>query len=123
MPIYEYRCQACGHELEATQRIVESPLTLCPACNQPTLERLISMSSFHLKGGGWYKDLYSSKKGGERTENDRIDRLSKAVSDDKAKPAAESSSAETSTSSSSSESSTGGTSSGATSTTATTTTS
>lgn len=123
MPTYEYRCNACGKDFEYQQKMADPDLTKCEACGEDKLEKLISWSAFQLKGGGWYKDLYSSKKGGERSENDRIDRLSKAVSDDKAKPAAESSSAETSTSSSSSDSSTGGTSSGATSTTATTTTS
>jgi putative FmdB family regulatory protein len=62
MPTYEYRCQSCAHELEAFQSIKDAPLTECPACRQPRLERLISATSFQLKGGGWYKDLYSSSK-------------------------------------------------------------
>ncbi|HEY2748284.1 MAG TPA: zinc ribbon domain-containing protein [Polyangia bacterium] len=62
MPTYEYRCQACSHELEAFQSIKDAPLTHCPACSAPRLERLISSTSFQLKGGGWYKDLYSSSK-------------------------------------------------------------
>lgn len=93
MPIYEYECQACGRQMEAQQRITESPLVDCPTCHQPRLQRLISATSFTLKGGGWYKDGYGS--GGDkkpRTENDRIDRLQKAVDEDKAKTAAESSS-------------------------------
>jgi len=62
MPTYEYRCQSCEHEMEAFQSIKDAPLTDCPACRQPKLERLISATSFQLKGGGWYKDLYSSSK-------------------------------------------------------------
>lgn len=87
MPIYEYRCEKCGHELEVQQKLSEAPLKQCPACNQPALEKLISASSFQLKGGGWYRDLYSSSKPGEkpRTENDRADSLQKAIDKDKAK--------------------------------------
>lgn len=55
MPIYEYRCQQCGHELEKLQRMGDEPLRDCPACEQPGLKRLISASVFRLKGGGWYE--------------------------------------------------------------------
>jgi putative FmdB family regulatory protein len=48
--------------MEAFQSIKDAPLQDCPACRQPQLERLISATSFQLKGGGWYKDLYSSSK-------------------------------------------------------------
>jgi len=87
MPIYEYRCQSCANELEVTQRIVDPPLVECPACHQPSLEKLISPTSFVLKGSGWYKDGYGGKKGAERTETERSDRLEKAISDDKKKTA------------------------------------
>lgn len=59
MPIYEYRCNKCTSEFEYMQRMSEAPRTVCESCGG-ALERLISRSSFHLKGGGWYKDLYSS---------------------------------------------------------------
>ncbi len=59
MPIYEYQCQKCGEVSEYMQKMSDPPMTVCEACGGP-LERLISKSSFHLKGGGWYKDLYSS---------------------------------------------------------------
>ena len=61
MPVYEYACGKCGHELEAEQRIIEAPLKTCPRCHARKLKRLISQTSFVLKGGGWYADLYASK--------------------------------------------------------------
>lgn len=93
MPTYDYECQACGNRLEVTQRITEAALVDCPACHAPKLQRIISATAFMLKGGGWYKDGYSSGSGKPRTENDRIDRLSKALDDDKKKTAAEGASA------------------------------
>lgn len=64
MPIYEYRCEACGQEFEELQKISDPPLSVCRKCGKPELRRLISKTSFQLKGGGWYKDLYSSSSSG-----------------------------------------------------------
>lgn len=61
MPIYEYQCKACGGEFEYQQRMSDDPKTVCESCGG-NLERLISRSSFLLKGSGWYKDLYASPK-------------------------------------------------------------
>jgi putative FmdB family regulatory protein len=55
MPIYEYRCGACGYEMELLQKITEEPLRECPACGQEQLRKLISVAAFRLKGGGWYE--------------------------------------------------------------------
>ncbi len=55
MPIYEYRCQSCGHELEKLQKISDPPLIDCPECAQPALSKLISAAAFRLKGSGWYE--------------------------------------------------------------------
>jgi putative FmdB family regulatory protein len=55
MPIYEYQCGACGHKLEAIQKINDAPLSDCPECGQPALQKLISAAGFRLKGGGWYE--------------------------------------------------------------------
>ena len=63
MPIYEYACGACGNEFEAEQRITEEPLKTCPECQSRQVKRLISQTSFVLKGGGWYSDLYAKRKG------------------------------------------------------------
>ena len=54
MPIYEYRCSACGHELEALQKLSDSPLTDCPACGKSELRKRVSAAGFQLKGSGWY---------------------------------------------------------------------
>lgn len=55
MPIYEYQCESCEHELEALQRISDEPLKECPECQKPTLKKKISAAGFRLKGGGWYE--------------------------------------------------------------------
>lgn len=63
MPIYEYLCQSCNHELEAIQKLSEAPLVDCPACAQPTLKKKISAAGFRLSGSGWYEtDFKSGKK-------------------------------------------------------------
>jgi putative FmdB family regulatory protein len=55
MPIYEYQCQSCQHELEALQKISDSPLRECPSCGELELRKKISAAAFRLKGGGWYE--------------------------------------------------------------------
>ena len=54
MPIYEYQCTHCGHGLEVFQGIKEAPMLSCPACHQDALKKLISATTFQLKGTGWY---------------------------------------------------------------------
>ena len=66
MPIYEYRCGSCSHELEALQKISDSPLRKCPECGKLTLRRLISAPVFRLRGGGWYETDF---KGGDKKRN------------------------------------------------------
>jgi len=63
MPIYEYRCDSCGHELEAMQKMSDPVLTDCPGCAKPGLKKLISVAGFRLKGGGWYETDF---KGGSK---------------------------------------------------------
>lgn len=69
MPIYEYRCSACGFEREALQKMSDAPLVDCPQCGKPSLVKLISAAGFHLKGSGWYatdfKGSGSSKPAGK----------------------------------------------------------
>ncbi len=61
MPTYEYQCKACGHQLEAFQKMSEASLTLCPACHQEELSRLVSAPGIQFKGSGWYLTDYSAK--------------------------------------------------------------
>ena len=61
MPIYEYRCSACGHHLEALQKMAEAPLRKCPECGKSQLKRLVSASQFRLKGSGWYETDFKNK--------------------------------------------------------------
>lgn len=60
MPIYEYRCEACSHELEALQKISDAPLVECPSCKAQTLRKQVSAAGFRLKGGGWYETDFKS---------------------------------------------------------------
>ena len=55
LPIYEYRCDSCEHELEKIQKMSEDMLVDCPECSEPALKRLISAAAFRLKGSGWYE--------------------------------------------------------------------
>jgi putative FmdB family regulatory protein len=55
MPIYEYRCEHCEHELEVIQKISDAALKDCPACGEPALKKKISAAAFRLKGSGWYE--------------------------------------------------------------------
>ena len=63
MPIYEYKCDRCGHELEAFQKLSEDPLVTCPQCQKDALIKKVSAAGFRLKGGGWYEtDFKAGKK-------------------------------------------------------------
>jgi putative FmdB family regulatory protein len=55
MPIYEYRCESCQHELETIQKISDLPLSDCPSCGEPALKKKISAAGFRLRGSGWYE--------------------------------------------------------------------
>jgi putative FmdB family regulatory protein len=81
MPIYEYRCDSCGYELEALQKLSGEPLKNCPACDATGLRRLISAPSFRLKGDGWYETDFKSDKETKRNLVDSGE--SKGTKDDK----------------------------------------
>ena len=68
MPIYEYRCSECGKEFEIMQRITDDPLDQCISC-QGKVRKLISNTSFHLKGSGWYVTDYANKSGNSCSNN------------------------------------------------------
>lgn len=64
MPIYEYACRSCGHELEQLQKMSDPHLTTCPACQAESLVRKVSAAGFRLAGSGWYETDFKS--GGKR---------------------------------------------------------
>jgi putative FmdB family regulatory protein len=109
MPIYEYQCQKCG-TFEVTQRITEKPLNKCPTC-KAKVKKLISNTSFQLKGTGWYVTDYARKgKSDSKSENgskpSETKTESKAESKGEAKKESVSNSAEKSDKSSSAPTST-----------------
>ncbi len=61
MPIYQYNCQSCGHELEVLQKVSEAPLTDCPQCGAAALKKGITAAAFRLKGTGWYETDFKNK--------------------------------------------------------------
>jgi putative FmdB family regulatory protein len=66
MPIYEYVCKSCGHELDALQKMSDDPLTECPDCGEAALKRKISAPRFRLKGSGWYETDFKTDKDKKR---------------------------------------------------------
>lgn len=81
MPIYEYKCQKCGKEFEEFQGITEPAISSCRFCKGP-VSKLLSLSSFHLKGSGWYVTDYGGKKPSNRKE--KKEKTEKAASADTA---------------------------------------
>ena len=61
MPIYEYRCAACGHQQEFLQKVSDAPLTKCTACGKEAFSKLLSAAGFQLKGSGWYATDFKNK--------------------------------------------------------------
>jgi putative FmdB family regulatory protein len=68
MPLYEYRCGACGHEFEVLQKISDRPIRKCERCGRLKAKRAISQTSFVLKGSGWYVTDYGGRKSGTSRE-------------------------------------------------------
>jgi putative FmdB family regulatory protein len=61
MPIYEYRCESCGHQQEYLQKVSDTPLTVCPACGKATFAKMLTAAGFQLKGSGWYATDFKNK--------------------------------------------------------------
>ena len=81
MPIYEYACEKCGELTEVLAKVSDPPPSKCPQCGSKKMQRVVSRTSFQLKGGGWYSDLYSST--GKKAATDSA----KPAATDAAKPA------------------------------------
>jgi putative FmdB family regulatory protein len=88
MPIYEYRCQACGHQEEFLQRVSEPALTECPVCRKPTFQKLLSAAGFQLKGSGWYATDFKNKasKPAEKKAEDKSEAKTATETKTDAKP-------------------------------------
>lgn len=82
MPIYEYRCQQCG-DFEVTQKITDKPLARCPAC-KGKVKKLISNTSFQLKGTGWYITDYARKDKAPKEKKEEKAPLAEGKGDGKA---------------------------------------
>ncbi len=90
MPIYEYRCSSCSHELETLQKFSDPALTACPSCGTDSLVKKISAAGFQLKGTGWYATDFkgggskpaAAKEGADKSE------AKPEKSESKAEPAA-----------------------------------
>jgi putative FmdB family regulatory protein len=81
MPIYEYRCSACGHQFEILQKISDQPLTECPSCGKSTLAKLVSAAGFQLKGSGWY--VTDFRDGNKKKKDAETGKASKTESENK----------------------------------------
>lgn len=70
MPVYEYECTKCGHNFEIIQKFNDAPLTMCSSCGG-SLKKLISNTSFVLKGTGWYVTDYASPERKKAMESEK----------------------------------------------------
>jgi putative FmdB family regulatory protein len=86
MPIYEYRCEACGHQEDHLQKVSEAPLTKCPACGKKKYKKQLTAAGFQLKGSGWYATDFKSgaKKPAETKAEGKTEGKTEAKSDSKA---------------------------------------
>ena len=84
MPIYEYKCTKCAHEFQSMQKFSDEPVSQCPTCGAP-VKKLISKSSFHLKGSGWYLTDYAKKGSPSKSESESTSSVgdTSSSSDDK----------------------------------------
>jgi putative FmdB family regulatory protein len=61
MPLYEYRCDSCGHQFEVIQKFSDDPIALCPSCGAGPVVKLLSSPAIQFKGNGWYVTDYARK--------------------------------------------------------------
>ncbi len=86
MPIYEYKCDQCDHQLEMLQKISDYPAKTCPECGEDSLRKLVSAAAFKLKGTGWYETDFKDKKPMKETKKsngNKTDTKKSADSDSK----------------------------------------
>ena len=90
MPIYAYRCAACGHAKDVLQKMSDAPLTVCPSCAAPRFEKQVTAAGFQLKGSGWY--VTDFREGAAKKADKPVEATADKKKDD-AKPAGDSASA------------------------------
>ena len=78
MPIYSYKCNACGHQSDVLQKMSDAPLTKCPACGKDSYSKQLTAAGFVLKGGGWYVTDFKDQKGKgqEKEQNAQVEKKS-----------------------------------------------
>ena len=87
MPIYEYRCAACGHQGEHLQKVSDAPLTKCPECGKAKYRKQLSAAGFQLKGTGWYAtDFRGGAKSAEKKPAAKKDEKSSETKSSDSKP-------------------------------------
>ena len=84
MPIYEYVCEKCGSQIEASQKVSDPPLKKCQNC-RGKLKKVISRTSLQLKGGGWYASDYARKSSGVDKTDKSADKKPESASSSDAK--------------------------------------
>ena len=78
MPIYSYKCNACGHQSDVLQKMSDAPLTKCPVCGKDSYSKQLTAAGFVLKGGGWYVTDFKNQKGKgqEKEQNAQVEKKS-----------------------------------------------
>ena len=72
MPIYAYKCTACGHAQDVLQKMSDKRLTVCPECHQETYVKQVTAAGFQLKGSGWYVTDFRKDSGGAKTSESAV---------------------------------------------------
>ena len=88
MPIYAYKCSACGHAKDVLQKISDAPLSVCPECGQSTFSKQVTAAGFQLKGSGWYVTDFRGNGNGSGSGQGAAPAGAPAASAESAAPAA-----------------------------------
>lgn len=107
MPIYAYRCEACGFAKDVLQKMSDEPLTVCPECQQASFKKQVTAAGFQLKGNGWYVTDFRGGSSGSTSSTNAVSSApasSETSSTENSSSSASTASADTSTNSSSSDS-------------------
>ena len=90
MPIYEYRCEACGHQQEYLQKVNDPPRTVCGSCGKPALAKMLTAAGFQLKGSGWYATDFKNKGSAPVKADTKTDTKKDGAAASESKPAGDS---------------------------------